>query len=191
MYRFSFNLLPQKSKEVIEKEEERESTSLYIAFLPLFAVIVGVGFILFNQIIVENSLSNWEAAIQERDNTIQSFRTDVAENLEFAQKTELLLEPVQKDVDPEKFFTLSELLLTEIQFPAVIESYGRSANGAFDLTISFDDIYNAASIVRTFEQTEQIKLPNTESLKTNLFDESAEIAINFFIIEEEEQLASE
>jgi len=185
MHRFNFNLLPEKPKEIIVKEQKRESTSLYIAFMPLLAVIVGLFFIFLNEVVVQSSVDTWQNAVNERNKKIQTYRTNVSQNVEFVQKTELLSEPVLKDVEPENFFDLTEELLQKLSFKAEIQEYGRSPDGSFDITLEVDNINRTGDVLIAFESLSQVQLPNIHAINRDLYSDKADISVNFFLIEPE------
>ena len=183
MQRFNFNLLPQKSKKVLEKEDERESRSLWIAFLPLIAILITIGMILFNNLVIKNNVRIWENALSDRENRLVTYRSNLERNLEFVTKTDLLANPVQKDVEPERFFSLTEELLSTIEFRADVKKYGRNSDGSFDITFITDSLDYSGDLLYAFENMIGIKAASLRSVNVNLTDYSTETVVNFFVAE--------
>lgn len=187
MHRFTFNLLPEKPKELVVKEEKRESTALFLAILPLFAVLVGTGLMLFNFFIVKQNLTTWENSNKERDTKILGFSQAVVKGLEFIQKTELLAEPVEKDVEPEQFFDLIEELLSKLEFDAEVIKYRRNSDGSFDIVISFKGLDKTGDLIAAFETLNKVKAPSARNINVDLTQgDRIEATINFFVEDDED-----
>ncbi len=185
MHRFSFNLLPEKPKELIEKEEQRESVSLYFAFLPLIAIVLAIGAMIFNEMIVANRVQVWKNSESERDVQIESYRQVVLDKYEFVEKSNLLLDQVEKDVAPERFFELTDQLLSQYPFDVSIEGYGRNPDGSFDLELAVTDLNNVGSVIKAFEEVPTVVVPNADKIVSSEVENNIVITVNFFLIDED------
>lgn len=185
MHRFSFNLLPEKPKELIEKEEQRESISLYFAFLPLLSIVFAIGAMIFNEMIVANRVTVWKNSESARDVTVESYRDVVLKKYEFVEKSNLLLEQVEKDVAPESFFKLTDELLAQYPFDVTLDGYGRNSDGSFDLELAIKDLNYTGAILKAFEEVPTVVAPNTDKVITNSTDGTVIVTVNFFLIDEE------
>lgn len=190
MYRFNFNLIPEKPKEIVIKEEKRETTSLYFAFLPLLSVSIAIGLMLFNEFVIDTRVSAWEEAELSKENQIQTFRSIVQRHAEFVEKSNLLEPQVIKDVEPERFFRLSQQILEELNNQGVqasINSYKRNSDGSFEIVFGLNDIVNATNLLKVLEEIDEVQTPNTNNLITSEADGSIILTVSFFLIKPEEE----
>jgi hypothetical protein len=182
MHRFSFNLLPEKPKEEIEKEEGRENTSLTLAFLPFFAVLISIVLIILNNIVFQAQINSWNAAITNRKNEISSYQDIIKLNIEFSQKTVLLEEPVAQDIEPEQFFSLADEIVNNLPFSADISKYGRNPDGSFDITLTTIELDSSADIIRAFELNGRVDTPNLKSINVDSEFNEVQTTVNFFLV---------
>jgi hypothetical protein len=187
MQRFSFNLLPEKPKELVVKEEVRENTSLYIAIFPLVAVLIGIGMMLFNNLIIVKAVVKSKTDKQDSDTQLQGYQQVLIKDMEFAQKTNLLQQPITNDIAPERFFNLSARLVAGLPFPATIQKYGRNEDGSYNILINVNKLENAATAMKAFETDSEVKALNTNSVNTDIVSGNTTVTITFFINEETTQ----
>lgn len=187
MYRFNFNLLPEKPKEEIEKEAQRENTSLYLAIFPLITVVIGIVLMFINFYIVSNPLKSWQDSVAKSEQDILNFLPVIRQNVEYAAKTDLLAEAVSKDVEPKKFFEISDSILGSLPFSATIQRYGRDADGSFLIVLDVDQTLDKTSdILTTFEKHPEIKLASTDGLTTKETATGFELTVRFYLNTEED-----
>ncbi|HEX9804074.1 MAG TPA: hypothetical protein VGA67_00165 [Candidatus Dojkabacteria bacterium] len=184
MQRFNFNLLPEKPKELVVKEERRETTALYIAFFPLISVAIALGIIIFNGVVITERVSTFEETLASREATIETYRGIVERNIELVNKSILLEEPISRELEPGRFFDLAEQFLSELPFSAEISSYGRESDGSFELVLTFEDIQRAGDLMRVFESIDTVNDPNIENISNDVETGMAIITINFFLVEQ-------
>jgi hypothetical protein len=187
MHRFTFNLLPQKSQEEVERAEKRDSNAITLALLPLMAVVVAIAVMLFNNLFMDERIEELNQEISRQENSIESYRQVVTKNAEFVRKSEILVEPIERDVEPERFFSLSDEILGELRFPTSIQSYGRSNDGSFEIRLSFEELVNIISVLTEFESSQEVQQTNTDALSHNVNNDSVNVTINFFLVDDEDE----
>lgn len=190
MRTFAFNLLPEKPKEIVEKEIKRDNAALYFAFMPLLSICIAIGLILFNELLIKTRIEEWKKSDEARDVKIETYRPVVKRYSEFVDKSVLLDPQVSKDIAPERFFALSDELLQKLSeqgIAATINSYKRDSDGSFAIVVIFDNLNSSGQVLRTFESIEQIQNPNTDNLFFNSETQQTTLSVNFNlkVIEEE------
>lgn len=187
---FSFNLVPEKPKELIVKEEERDISSVYTAVLPLFAVLVWIGALLFNGLLVEKTKATWQKSIDTKNARIQSeFLPAIIQNGELVVKTKALAELIVKDIKPENLFRITEEIFPTKETGVEISGYGRDADGSFKINIITDTYEKLAEVTRRFSNNKNVSGVTIKgsSLEINPADPNINRvrgAISFFINEE-------
>ncbi len=158
MKTFTFNLLPQKPKEQVAKEEDRDRSSVYTALLPLLGVVIWLGLVMFNGLVVNKVEANWQASVDSKNATIQSqYTSTLVAHGEYVQKTQALVQPVAKDIKPEKVFQLAEELFPTPEAGITINAYERLKDGTFNIGMLVDEVSKVAGIVRRFSNFTKIK----------------------------------
>jgi hypothetical protein len=146
MKTYGFNLLQQKSRVLVKKEEKRDNYSVLVAFLPLVSVVVWLALILLNNLVIENYKQTWVRAVND-DNAI--INTELATTLvthgELVAKTNALGDVVLKDIQPEQLFVLIDTIYSISDPTFTITGYGRNQDGSFFIS------YNAISYARFSE----------------------------------------
>jgi len=137
MAKFSFNLLPKKSKDLIIKEKKRDSYSVYYTFLVAFGVVLWLGLVVFNSFVVDRSKSDWEKSNKAKENRIN---TEFAETRsihgELSAKTNSIAPLLMNDIDPETIFKVAEQVFPVNEGVVTIVGYGRNTDGTFTISIS-------------------------------------------------------
>ncbi len=134
---FNFNLLPKKSKDLIEKERKRDSYSLYYSFLILFGVVIWIGLVLFNSFIVDKSRKEWLEINEGKENKISSDYITIREiHGELVTKTNSLSTIIGNDIDPETVFLVADEVFPLNEGSVKIVGYGRNPDGTFSIDIS-------------------------------------------------------
>lgn len=134
---FDFNLLPKKSKDLIEKERKRDSYSMYYSFLILFGVVIWLGLVLFNSFVVDKSKKEWEDINLEKENKIKNEYITIREiHGELVAKTNSIAPIISKDIDPETLFLVADEVFPLNEGNVKIVGYGRNPDGTFSIDIS-------------------------------------------------------
>jgi hypothetical protein len=134
---FDFNLLPKKSKDLIEKESKRDSYSMYYSFLILFGVVIWLGLVLFNSLVVDRSRKQWEEINVEKENKIHNEYIGIREiHGELVAKTNSIAPIISKDIDPEALFLVADEVFPINEGNVRIVGYGRNPDGTFSIDIS-------------------------------------------------------
>ncbi|MBW7953182.1 MAG: hypothetical protein QY330_01840 [Candidatus Dojkabacteria bacterium] len=158
MKSFTFNLLPKKTKEEVQKEEERDQSAIYTGILPLFAVCMWLALILFNGLVVDRVKANWQDAIDKKEKRIESeYSAILRQNGELVKKTQALESVVQLDINPDRLFQLKEEIFPFPEQGIVIDGYGRERDGTFNVTIRTPDLFTFSRVARRFTSNESIK----------------------------------
>lgn len=185
MKSFGFNLLPQKSKEVIIEEDKRDRTSVFTALLPLLGVTLWLLLVLFNGLVVDGVKANWEKAIIQKENRINTeFLPVRIQHGELVIKTRTLSELVLKDIKPETLFILTETIFPTEEADVEIIGYGRNDDGSFSLALRTGDHEKFAEITRRFSNYEGAETVTISSIFDNPQENYVQGLINFFIDEE-------
>ncbi|MFQ5493710.1 MAG: hypothetical protein ACE5DX_06150 [Candidatus Dojkabacteria bacterium] len=185
MKSFSFNLLPEKPKEIQIKEEGRDRSAVYTAILPLFAVILWLGLVLFNGLVVNAVRDNWQSAVDQKNARIDSeFLATLTQHGELVKKTQALARVIVKDIKPEELFILTEILFPVPESDVLINGYGRDRDGSFNVTITTDTYLKFAEITRRFNNYEGIRDVNIKNISLDEDSELNEGIINFNFVDE-------
>ena len=140
MSSFNFNLLPKKSRELIEKEKRRDKFSIFYSLLILFSVLIWCFLILFNNAIVDQSVKRWEATNLNKQNKIDTEFLETRQiHGELVSKTNSIAPLIKRDIDPEVVFQVAEEVFPLNDATVVIVGYGRNNDGSFTISISTND----------------------------------------------------
>lgn len=181
MKTFGFNLLPQKSRALVHKEDKRDNYSVAIAILPLTAVVIWLALILFNVYVVDAKKLGLEAQITKHKKYIENDLADILiANGEMVTKTNALAEVIQKDIQPEQLFILIDKIYSQQDDTFRITGYSRNTDGSFNVSLVADSFLRLTEITRRFENDGSISDVKLEN--ANIEDKSELIAgsINFF-----------
>jgi len=155
MKTFGFNLIPGKDKEVIVKEEKRDTLSVYSAFLPFISVVIWLSLVMFNKLVVYESKKEWTGLINSKQMQIDNEFHDVRlRHGELVVKTQILGELVTKDIKPEILFILTGRIFPVTESGIRVIGYGRKSDGSFDINIETDSYTQFAEIARRFSTYE-------------------------------------
>ena len=134
---FDFNLLPKKSKDLIEKESKRDSYSMYYSFLILFGVVIWLGLVLFNSFVVDKSRKEWEEINLEKESKVRNEYIAIREiHGELVAKTNSIAPIISKDIDPETLFLVADEVFPLNEGNVKIVGYGRNPDSTFSIDIS-------------------------------------------------------
>ncbi|MCA9383688.1 hypothetical protein KC909_04935 [Candidatus Dojkabacteria bacterium] len=186
MNTFSFNLIPKKSEQEVQKEEKRDKTSVWTAILPLTGVSVWLLLVLFNGVVVDGVKANWEESIAQKENRIDTEYLAVrVQHGELVLKTKSLATLITLDIKPETLFVLTEQIFPEPEPGVRIIGYGRNDDGSFSIRLATDDYQKIAEIARRFSNYEGANLVTIESVATDPTSEDnpdeIQATIKFFI----------
>ena len=183
MKSYTFNLLPQKKRSLVKKEDSRDNYSITVTILPLIGVVIWLIFVLLNGLVIDNYKLSWEKTIQDRKNVISY---DLAPILmrhgELVVKTNGLSEVITKDIKPEQLFVLIDQIYSNQDSSFKIVGYGRKDDGSFQVSIVATDYKRFAEITRMFTLYKYI---NTVKIDTVAYSEIANNVsgdISFFFI---------
>lgn len=168
MKTFSFNLLPQKTKEQIVKEDKRDQTSLYTAIFPLLATLIWLSIVVYNGTFLQKQIADLQNSIAEKNDKIERQYLPLRiQHGELVIKTSALSTLIQKDIKPESLFILTEKIFPVTDPDIVIIGYGRYADGTFNITIGVPNFKKLAEVTRrfsNFEATTNIRISSATKI---------------------------
>jgi hypothetical protein len=168
MSEFKFNLLPKKTKEVIIKEDKRDRASVYTAVLPLIAVLFWLGLVLFNGLVINKVKEDWNLAIADKQRKIdQDYLPVRVRHGELVVKTRSLAGLVQRDIQPESLFILTEKIFPNEDPNIRIVGYGRETDGKFTINIETSEYTKFAEITRRFSNFDAALNVNISSVSND------------------------
>jgi hypothetical protein len=171
MKTFAFNLLPQKSRTLVKKEEGRDDYGLLVTIFPLLGVIVWLLLILVDGLVVDNYQQVWKNTIEDRKNTIdRDLSAILIRHGELVQKTNALNMVIEKDVKPEELFLLLDQIYANQDSTFNIVGYGRKNDGSFLVNIVAQDHNRFSEITRRFSSYKYI---NNVKIENSTFNEKA------------------
>lgn len=182
MKTYSFNLLPQKSKALVHKEEKRDNYSIAVAILPLTAVIIWLTLVLVNVFILGDTKRSLEKRIASYENYIQNDLSPILiAHGEMVLKTNALANVIEKDIKPEQLFSLIDKIYSKQDPTVKVDGYYRNTNGSFSVSISTISYLRLAEITDKFmleEGITDVKLEDASlDKKTNFIN--GRITFNF------------
>jgi hypothetical protein len=165
MKSYGFNLLPQKSKAIIRKEEKRDNFSVSTAVLPLTSVFIWLVLVLVNNLYIEASKRTWENSINLKKQLITGELAPILiKNGEMVAKTNILAEVIKKDIQPEQLFVLIDQIYQKQDPTFKILGYARNSTGSFSVEFSAISYNRLAEIARrfgTYNYIENVSLEQT------------------------------
>jgi hypothetical protein len=175
MKSYGFNLLPQKSRALVRKEDKRDNYSLAIAILPLTAVLIWLALSLINTYIVEVKINSLGSEITSRQEYIYNDLANIlVANGEMVTKTDALANVINKDIQPEQLFVLIDKIYSNQDDTFTIKGYSRNDDGTFSVTLSAVSYLRLSEVTRLFASDSSItnvKLVNaTYNKETNLIN---------------------
>jgi len=148
---FKFNLLPPKSKEVVELELEREDSITYALVLIFIAALIYFGLVLLNSLLIDPRLQTAQTGLDERVTQRASFASTLALHGELYVKTQTLRPVLELDLNPAEIFRVADALVAgdpNLQ----IESYSREKGGTFVFQILAPTYADVVEIAQTASQ---------------------------------------
>jgi len=171
MKSYTFNLLPQKKRSLVKKEEKRDNYSVLVTVLPLLCVILWLVLVLVNGLIVENYRQSWQKTIDERNKTISYDLVPIMlKHGELVVKTNGLENVITKDVKPEQLFVLIDEIYSNQDLSFKIVGYGRKDDGSFQVSIIAIDFLRFTQLARRFTSYQYI---NGVKIDNVFYDEKA------------------
>jgi len=153
--------------------------------LPLTVLILWLGIILINTLIIDNSINSYQQTINNKQAGITTNYSDtILKHSELVVKTNELSGVVEKDIQPEKAFTLEKTLFPSNKEFNII-GFGRQSDGSFNVTIATSDYINFAKVARRFSNYDQIKnvhISNVTYSSTASSDQGVTGTISFFFV---------
>lgn len=151
MKTFAFNLLPQKPRSLVRKEDKRDNYSLLVTIFPLLGVIVWLLLILVDGMVIKNYQQVWKGNVAERKRIIEEdLKPILVKHGELVQKTNSLNTVISKDIKPEQLFTLLDEIYANQDNTFNVVGYGRKQSGAFLVNLVARDYIRFAEITRRF-----------------------------------------
>jgi hypothetical protein len=189
MKSYTFNLLPQKARSLVKKEDKRDNYSVTVTILPLIGVIIWLVLVLINGIIMENNRQSWVDTVNERKNTINiDLAPIIMQHGEMVVKTNGLVDVITKDVKPEQLFVLIDEIYSNQDLSFKIIGYGRKDDGSFQVSLIASDYLRFAELTRRFATYKYI---NDVKIDKASYDEKANNisgVISFFFNYEQSQV---
>lgn len=172
---FAFNLLPPKSKEEVKEEIKRKKTFAYSLTAPVLCIAISLILVLLNAIAAEPTRASW-------DDAVQKVRKEMADpnnglgllkiiNGELKLKTDFIAEPVQKNVNFDEIFKITETIFQNTSSQSIPTSYGREDDGRFIVNAVSKSEGGPAEILKKFQSDPKIRDPRL-SLVSKLDDTS-------------------
>lgn len=191
MKTYGFNLLPQKSRALVKKEDKRDNYSVAVALLPFLSVVIWLIVVLINSLVVESYKQSWQNAVNQKNERINvQLAPILIQHGELVSKTNSLAGVVVNDINPERLF----LLLDQIyqQDPTfTINGYGRNEDGTFFVNIVAQDYLRLSEVTRRFTEyrfIENVTLVNsTYDDKSNTVQGTIKFMFNYYEIEPQAQ----
>ncbi len=184
MKSYGFNLLPQKSKAIIRKEEKRDNYSISTAILPLSTVFVWLALVIINNLFIETNKRSWEADIAQKNQTISGELAPILiKNGEMVAKSNVLASVIKMDIQPEQLFILIDQIYQKQDPTFKINGYSRSNDGSFSVAfsaISFNRLAEIARRFSTYKYIEKVSLNNGSiDIKSNWINGSISFVFNY------------
>lgn len=168
MSTFSFNLLPKKSKQTIDREVKRDSYSVYYSLLVLLGVMMWLGLLLFNNFVVDSKRADWELSNQRKTEKINNEYQDIRElHGELVIKTNSLEPLLIKDVDPEVIFLVADEVFPSNEQGIEIVGYGRNDDGSFSISVAASDELLIAQKARSLRELPLVKELQVDTVNYN------------------------
>lgn len=152
----NINLLPKalfKSREQTRKVLDR--TTIFSGVLPMVAVLVWIVFIILNYF-VQFDIQKANGEIKTTDNEILNYQEDKDRKALLILKTRVLKDIIQRDVNPEKFFSVVLEIINSSNLDVNIDSFGRNTDGKFSITGNADNVASVTDLHRIFRNSKQI-----------------------------------
>lgn len=183
MKTYGFNLLPQKSRSLIKKEDKRDNYSIAVAILPFLSVVIWLVVILANAILLESNISRWESQIQEKNNKINvELAPILIKHGEMVVKTNALGGVVNSDINPERLFILLDEIYQEDPTFTIV-GYGRNDDGSFYVNVNAISELRMSEVARRFEDyryIDDVRLTNvTLDMDTNTVSGTIQFTFNY------------
>lgn len=154
MKTFAFNLLPQKSRALVKKEDKRDNYALLVTIFPLLGVILWLLMVLLDGLVIGYYQKQWENTIASRKATIEQDLLPILINHgELVQKTNSLSNVITKDIKPEQLFILLDEIYSNQDSTFNIVGYGRNEDGSFVVNIVAQNYIRFSEITRRFLPT--------------------------------------
>lgn len=186
MKTYAFNLLPQKAKSLVKKEEKRDTYSVMLAFLPLLSVVIWLVLILLNGVILAEQKRSWLNSINNSQDRIENeFKPVLLEHGELVTKTRTLGQVILKDIAPEELFLLVNELFPENDTSFKIIGYGRNEDGSFTLSVKGYSYLKISQITRRLANYEKVQNVRINSVSQNIATTSVIADISFLFKTEE------
>ena len=181
MKTYAFNLLPQKARSLVKKEEKRDNYSLLVTVFPLMGVIVWLLLIIADGLFVKNYQQAWKDTVAARKNTIQNDLMPIlVKHGELVKKTNALDTVILKDIKPEQLFILLDEIYANQDSTFSIVGYGRKESGAFLVDILAKDFNRFSEISRRFSTYKYITDVRIESATYNEKADNIAGTISFY-----------
>jgi hypothetical protein len=191
MKTYGFNLLPQKSRALVKKEDKRDNYSVAVALLPFLSVVIWLIVVLINNLVVESYKQSWQNAVNQKNERINiQLAPILIQHGELVSKTNSLAGVVVNDINPERLF----LLLDQIyqQDPTFsINGYGRNEDGSFFVNVLAQDYLRLSEVTRRFTDyrfIEKVTLVNSSyDEKSNSVQGTIKFLFNYYEVEPQAQ----
>ena len=181
MKTFAFNLLPQKSRSLINKEEKRDNYTVLVSIFPFMAVIIWLFLSLADGLVIERYKQAWESTVNDRKNTIENELAPILiKHGELVQKTNALNNVISKDIKPEQLFILLDTIYSNQDNTFSVVGYGRNKTGSYFVNIKTQNYLRFAEIARRFSAYKYINDVIIDRASFTQEDNSVNGSISFF-----------
>jgi len=190
MKTYAFNLLPQKSRSLVKKEEKRDNYALLITIFPLLGVILWLSMVLIDKMVIDYYDAIWKNTISDKKSHIeQQLMPVLIQHGELVQKTNSLSNVVTKDVKPEQLFVLLDKIYSNQDSTFTISGYGRNPDGSFSVNIIAMNYLRLSEIARRFSTYKYINDVRIKSASYNEKGNNVNGVITFFFNYEQDSSA--
>ncbi len=157
MKTYGFNLLPQKPRSLVKKEDKRDNYSVSVALLPFLSVVIWLAVVLTNNLVIETYRSSWENSVNESKQTINvALAPILVQHGELVAKTNSLSNVILNDIKPEQLFILlDQIYQSDPTF--TINGYGRNGDGTFYVSLIAKDYQRLSEVARKFTSYKYIE----------------------------------
>ncbi|MCA9380767.1 hypothetical protein KC678_00690, partial [Candidatus Dojkabacteria bacterium] len=179
---YAFNLLPKQSEAEIRILEERDDTILYAFVLVFAGIFIFLILNLIRSVAVKARADYVQGQIDKVQEQIDTYDAVIATHGEIFQKSNLLIEPLTKDIALSRLLEISSLMTED---EGKIVSYGKLLTGGYTLTVEVNEYDNALHILGRAKSIDEVSRPYLTNLAVDPTNEKIKATITFNIIQDQ------
>jgi len=179
---FGFNLLPKKSKQEVKIQKDRDDAFLYTLVLIFVAVFIYFALNIIDSLLVQTRIDSIQEAISNTEEQINANRDTKLKHGELIEKSRLIGEVLEKDINVDNLFSISSELVPNRED---ILSYERLSSGEFSLQVSIQEYEEATALLERANSNSGISESRLTSIIVDpTHPDNLTVRIIFSIIEE-------